>query len=68
MADFEHQDTTSWNPDEVRQSDAPPRRERRRRRRRMKWYYPVIYLFVVLLISVILASIGWARSLPTPWK
>ena len=60
MADFEHQDTTNWNPDEVRQSDAPtPRRERRRRRRRMKWYYPVIYLFVVLLTSVILASIGW---------
>ncbi|MBQ9493835.1 MAG: endolytic transglycosylase MltG [Oscillibacter sp.] len=59
MSDFEHQDTTNWNPREVRRSQEPDKTPRRRRKRRMKWFHPVIYLFVVLLISVILASFGW---------
>ncbi|MBQ6986585.1 MAG: endolytic transglycosylase MltG [Oscillibacter sp.] len=53
MPDFEHQDTTQWNPSDVK----PPRR--RRRKRRVRWYHTLIYLFVVVLISVILAGVGW---------
>ncbi len=53
MPDFEHQDTTQWNPNDVN----PPRR--RRRKSRVRWYHTLIYFFVVVLISVILAGIGW---------
>ncbi len=61
MADYyENQDTASWDSEQVRsrqthRREAPPQRRRRRRRP----FSVVRYLVCVVLISAILAGVGW---------
>ena len=61
MSDFEHQDTTNWDPTQIRRGQEPesPPPRRRRRKNGMGWLRVVAYLFVVVVISVILASVAW---------
>ncbi len=56
MADYKRGDTASWNKEEVRRSErqAPPPKKRRRRR-----INPVLYLVCVVLLSALLAGVGW---------
>ena len=56
MADYKRGDTASWNKEEVRRSErqAPPPKKRRRRR-----INPVLYLVCVVLLSAVLAGVGW---------
>ena len=60
MADYKKGDTASWDAQEVRRSQAEQRPRQttaaRRRRRRMN---PILYLLMVLIISAILAGVGW---------
>ena len=58
MAEYRKGDTASWDSQEVRraQGEQPPRKKtRRRRRRRMN---PILYLFLVVLASALLAGVG----------
>ena len=64
MADFKRGDTASWDKEQVRQSERTRQGEhaqtgsghRRRRRRRVN---PVLYLVCVVLLSALLAAVGW---------
>lgn len=60
MSDYQNQNTTRWDADEARraQNEEKPRR-RRRKKNGMGWLRVVAYLFVVVVISVILASVAW---------
>ena len=62
MADYRNQDTTSWSAGDARRvppqnPPSPPRRKSKKGG--LKWFHPLIYLFVVGVLSVILASVGW---------
>lgn len=61
MADYKSGDTASWDKEQVRQSERTqrsaqqtPRKHRRRRR-----VNPFLYLVCVVLLSAILAGVGW---------
>lgn len=58
MDEFKKGDTASWDAKQVRRSqeDTGGTRRRRRRRRRIN---PVLYLLFVLIVSAILAGVGW---------
>ena len=58
MSDYKKGDTASWDTEQVRQSHSRPRRTVRpgKRRRRMN---PLVYILLVLLISALLAGVGW---------
>ena len=64
MADFKRGDTASWDKEQVRQSERTRQGEhaqagggrKRRRRRRVN---PVLYLVCVVLLSALLAAVGW---------
>lgn len=61
MADYKRGDTASWDAHEVRrgQAEQHPRQTtaaRRRKRRRMN---PILYILMVLIVSAILAGVGW---------
>lgn len=68
MADYKSGDTASWDKEQVRRSERArqtggtraaqqtPSRSRRRRRRRVN---PVLYLLCVVLVSALLAGVGW---------
>ena len=62
MADFDNQNTTSWDASQTRrgQADMTPTPTRRRRRKNgMGWLRVAAYLFVVVVVSVILAGVAW---------
>ncbi|MCI8909561.1 MAG: endolytic transglycosylase MltG [Oscillibacter sp.] len=72
MADFRRGDTANWDAEQVRRSErsrqqpartqqdrsdhSQPARRKRRRRRRIN---PILYLLCVLLVSALLAGVGW---------
>ena len=58
MEDFKRGDTASWDARQVRHSQEAAQRppQRRRRRRRVN---PVLYILFVLIVSAILAGVGW---------
>lgn len=61
MADFKRGDTASWDKEQVRQSERTQRStqatsRKRRRRRRIN---PFLYLLCVVLLSALLAGVGW---------
>lgn len=59
MADHRKGDTASWDAEQVRrsQSERRPRQTRRRRRRRL--FNPLTYLLFVVVVSALLAGVGW---------
>lgn len=66
MADYNNQETAGWDANQVRreherQHGAEPDgyARRRRRRRRKRWLSGWKYVLFVLLLSVILAGVGW---------
>jgi UPF0755 protein len=60
MSDYQNQETASWDSRQVRSSSGerqrPPERRRRRRRRRVN---PFLYILFVLVVSAVLAGVGW---------
>ncbi|NLU25460.1 MAG: endolytic transglycosylase MltG [Clostridiales bacterium] len=57
MSDPNQFETTSWNADEVRlQSEAPSERQHPRKKRKFNW---LTYTAFVLIVSAILAGVGW---------
>ena len=70
MADYKSGDTASWDQEQVRQSQRarqsagshqaggqhPSEQKRRRRRRRIN---PLLYAACIILVSAILAGVGW---------
>lgn len=59
MSDFKRGDTASWDREQVRRSQqerTPAKKTRRRRRRR---FNPILYILFVLIISALLAGVGW---------
>lgn len=60
MSNYRNQDTASWDSRRVREgtgSPAPqPEYRRRRRRRRVN---PFLYILFVLVVSAVLAGVGW---------
>lgn len=60
MSNYRNQDTASWDSRRVREgtgSPAPqPEHRRRRRRRRVN---PFLYILFVLVVSAVLAGVGW---------
>lgn len=60
MSNYRNQDTASWNSRRVREgtgSPTPqPEHRRRRRRRRVN---PFLYILFVLVVSAVLAGVGW---------
>lgn len=57
MAEYRNGDTASWDSHEVRRAQGgEPPRKRKRRRRGMN---PILYLFLVLVCSALLAGVGW---------
>ena len=57
MADYRKGDTASWDSKEVRRAqEEAPRKRKRRRRRGMN---PILYIFLVLVCSALLAGVGW---------
>ena len=63
MSDFKKGDTASWDAGEVRRArrEQAGREEGTARRRRRRRINPLMYLLCVLLISALLAGIGWCR-------
>lgn len=61
MSDFKKGDTASWDAGEVRRArrEQAGREEGTARRRRRRRINPLMYLLCVLLISALLAGIGW---------
>ena len=57
MDEFKKGDTASWDAQQVRRSQQEEHRHARKRRRRR--INPVVYILVVLIISAILAGVGW---------
>ena len=61
MSDYKKGDTASWDAEQVRRSE-PQRRPRQttaRKRRRRKRINPLLYILFVLIVSAILAGVGW---------
>lgn len=59
MPEYRNQDTASWDTRQARteaSSNKPPQRPRRRRRRRVN---PILYILFVLVVSALLAGVGW---------
>lgn len=59
MSNYRNQDTASWDSRRVREgtgSPAPQPEHRRRRRRRVN---PFLYILFVLVVSAVLAGVGW---------
>lgn len=56
MAEYKNGDTASWDSKEVRHAQESAPRKRKRRRRGMN---PILYIFLVLVISALLAGVGW---------
>ena len=61
MADYKKGDTASWDAQEVRRSQAEqrPRQTTAARRRRRGRMNPFLYILMVLIVSAILAGVGW---------
>ena len=68
MADFKRGDTASWDKEQVRRSERARQGEAPRRgghpsggsgRKRRRRVNPVLYLICVVLLSALLASVGW---------
>ena len=65
MSDFNKGDTASWDASQVRRARGERSREQggreegSTRRRRRRHINPLLYLLCVLLISALLAGIGW---------
>ena len=64
MADFKRGDTASWDKEQVRQSERTRQGEHAqagggRKRRRRSRVNPVLYLVCVVLLSALLAAVGW---------
>lgn len=60
MADYRKGDTASWDAEEVRRSHPEQRTTHRTTRRRRKRHMnPLLYILLVLVISAILAGVGW---------
>ena len=57
MSDFKRGDTASWDTEQVRRSQQAHHTTARRRRR--KRINPLAYILFVLVISAILAGVGW---------
>ena len=57
MAEYRNGDTASWDSKEVRRAQEPAQRKKKRRRRR--GMNPILYIFLVLVTSALLAGIGW---------
>ena len=64
MSDYKNGDTANWDASQVRRSQArqknggahrPPQKRRRKRRR----INPILYLLCVLVVSALLAGVGW---------
>lgn len=58
MSDFKKGDTASWDAEQVRRSERP-RQTTARKRRRRKRINPILYILFVLIVSAILAGVGW---------
>jgi UPF0755 protein len=56
MPDYRNEETASWDAREVRHSSHTEAHRRRRRRRRFNWLQ---YTLFVLVVSAMLAGIGW---------
>ena len=59
MSDFKKGDTASWDSEQVRRSQPAPKRTARPRKRRRRRINPFVYILLVLLISALLAGVGW---------
>ena len=63
MADFKRGDTASWDKEQVRQSERTRQSGQQggagRKRRRRRRVNPVLYLLCVVLLSALLAAVGW---------
>lgn len=58
MSDYKKGDTASWDAEQVRRSERP-RQTTARKRRRKKRMNPLLYILFVLIVSAILAGVGW---------
>lgn len=61
MSDFKKGDTASWDAEQVRRGEAErrPRQTTVRKRRRKKRMNPLLYILFVLIVSAMLAGVGW---------
>ena len=59
MSDFKKGDTASWDSEQVRRNQPAPKRTARPRKRRRRRINPFVYILLVLLISALLAGVGW---------
>lgn len=57
MPEYRNQDTASWDARQARtEADKPRQRPRRRKRRHIN---PILYILFVLVVSALLAGVGW---------
>ena len=60
MADYKRGDTASWDTEQVRRSEQPRQVTRKsRKKKRRKRINPLVYILFVVVISVLLAGVGW---------
>ena len=59
MSEYKPGDTASWDTEQVRRGQNEPRRTVRPRKRRRRRINPFVYILLVLLISALLAGVGW---------
>lgn len=61
MSDYKKGDTTGWDARQVRRSEEERRQNggQTRRRKRRRFFNPLTYLLFVLIVSAMLAGIGW---------
>lgn len=58
MADYKRGDTASWDARQVRRSQTEQQQAVRRKKRR-RHMNPFLYILLVLIVSAILAGVGW---------
>lgn len=60
MADYKRGDTASWDTEQVRRSEQPRQVTRKsRKKKRRKHINPLLYILFVLIVSALLAGVGW---------
>ena len=59
MADYKKGDTASWDTEQVRRGQSEHRKSRPRKRRKNPVLRFFAYILFVLIVSAILAGVGW---------
>jgi len=59
MPEYRNQDTASWDARQARTEASANTERRRPRRRRRRHINPILYILFVLVVSALLAGVGW---------